>query len=102
MADLSNSIVKISFLDRDRNGELVRRKVSASRGKFPVNTNGTGRKHLTAMEFVKLILDRDPVLYLDNQRRMKVCQGDSSQMRVAMMCLIEAHDAKHVRRLPDW
>ena len=104
MAEKSDRIVKISFLDYDRLGNPLRRKVSAVKGKFPVTTNsGKARQYLSALAFIELIIKRDPVIYLNDDRcRLKVCQGDSAEMRVDMLCVIEAHDKAFRYSFPKW
>jgi hypothetical protein len=93
-----SSIIKsISFL---LNGHRYR-LASDNQGKFPIYSKQqeyprTPAKYIgakTAEEIVHMFVDGDPVLELLDLSRVRLCQGNSTEIRIAAISIVESHDA---------
>ncbi len=101
-----SSIIKsISFLL----GGTRYRLQANDQGKFPIytkrqedrlgrNTPGKYIGSKTAEEIVYMFLDGDPVLELMDLNKIRVCQGNSTEIRTAAISIVETHDAFYKKK----
>lgn len=91
-------IVSISFLV----AESERKRVECKGGKFTLTRNsgklgrGNASKTFTAKKFVEFVKDRDPYISLEDGTRMRVYRGgDSTDVVIETISLVESHDEKY-------